>query len=970
MHDYNTEAVQGAPKHQAVPLHPLQPEAAPFPEPPAERRTGLLGGSDAHPLYSNGKPYRGGAPYTEPLSARDQRRLDDNYLESNDRSECWICLEPLHPHQLAECGHIRHANILLDCCVCNAHQGPEAEHDLDDDDVRRKRPDRQRGMLKAYRDLSSSSSPPSPGASSRSQSTHAAPPGQSQSPSSCQAAAPQDSGSESDTDSTTAVFGGRQYVSALADVDPSPPPPPTPFSMSPPSDWYMNPPAQAHARVMVHHSEPASPLPPCLPPEVPLPPCLPPEGMESDPTHTPRSLRHRLAPPTRSRVLSPASVPLADHPLLRASALLTAMSSPLTSSRTQGHPLLETGQDPHLPLQARAVAHNHPLLARVTLLSPLGQAATELADPPPRQCICGRHGARCIHVAEPNRFGLCTQCYPGWNTSEPDCGCLCGGCEDHDYNSDARRAAANRAAPRPVWPAATTRHLMGPRLPPTTVGRYSVSAARPHPLLVASMELHRLSPSALDPLPPAALPLAATAAMCSHPLLRAAADSTPPSSSLPPSTTTPFFPAAFPPAAAVVAHAHPLLRKVPGSIQQLPGPPPPPSADSDELLRTRDVYVRRSTLSRNASAKQKGRRGFCQPIIDAGWGLFLARDMKKDEVVLDYRFVGGREGVEVERLDAVQLKERYPNPLRPATHVLQPSGAHVYFDTLRCRGIGGFANSNQGHQNCLFRGSKVHVGKKNLTVNTEIFLAYSHDGSYQWAKDKEPEPDFYHHPTNFTFHRCRPKSPKRQANPSPWKGLLHHHPALSHLSHLRHGSFATQSYRLSGPSMRLRVTSPRDVIPSKTPPPSPPPARRTDHVATAHTTLHRRRSHSSSSLTLPPLPEEDASLPVPPYQPAPLGSAHTGPPRHCSCGSHGERCIFLAAPGRYGLCGNCHLGWRPESEPCGCSCAGCDEHDYPLLTGVPSLLPVPSPSSAVGTPPCHCRSTFPVLCAQREGPRV
>ena len=51
--------------------------------------------------------------------------------------------------------------------------------------------------------------------------------------------------------------------------------------------------------------------------------------------------------------------------------------------------------------------------------------------------------------------------------------------------------------------------------------------------------------------------------------------------------------------------------------------------------------------------------------------MFLARDMKRDAVVLDYRFVDGREGVEVDRLSADQLERRYPNPLFLATHVLK-----------------------------------------------------------------------------------------------------------------------------------------------------------------------------------------------------------------------------------------------------------------------------------------------------------
>ena len=146
-HDYTSDVVSD-------PGHSTQAPPAGRSSPPgSERRVGLLGGSD--PLYSNGKPYRGGVPRLGPLSAHDQRKLDDNYLEADDRSECWVCLEPLHAHQLALCGHRRHANILLDCCMCNAHPGPEGEHDLDDDDVRRRRPARQRDLFKVYRDLGS-----------------------------------------------------------------------------------------------------------------------------------------------------------------------------------------------------------------------------------------------------------------------------------------------------------------------------------------------------------------------------------------------------------------------------------------------------------------------------------------------------------------------------------------------------------------------------------------------------------------------------------------------------------------------------------------------------------------------------------------------------------------------------------------------------------------------------------------------
>ena len=61
-----------------------------------------------------------------------------------------------------------------------------------------------------------------------------------------------------------------------------------------------------------------------------------------------------------------------------------------------------------------------------------------------------------------------------------------------------------------------------------------------------------------------------------------------------------------------------------------PLPPPP---DSKPLVRTPDVYVAASLLNRNATAKQRGRRGFRELIVDAGWGLFLAKDMKRNAVV-------------------------------------------------------------------------------------------------------------------------------------------------------------------------------------------------------------------------------------------------------------------------------------------------------------------------------------------------
>ena len=217
-----------------------------------------------------------------------------------------------------------------------------------------------------------------------------------------------------------------------------------------------------------------------------------------------------------------------------------------------------------------------------------------------------------------------------------------------------------------------------------------------------------------------------------------------------------------------------------------PLPPPP---DSRPLVRTPDVYVAASLLNRNATAKQRGRRGFREPVVDAGWGLFLARDMKRNAVVLNYRFVDGREGVEVDRLDADQLKRRYPDPLQPATHVLQVWGSGFYWDTLRCKGVGGFANSCVGQQNCLFRGSKIHVGKTGCSAGTEVLVSYSSSNSYQWARDPAPTDDFH----------------ARRSTPTPARGRVA--PSLG-----RHAA-----YRRASACDRLIQPAPLDAV-SEVPP--------------------------------------------------------------------------------------------------------------------------------------------------------
>ena len=281
--------------------------------------------------------------------------------------------------------------------------------------------------------------------------------------------------------------------------------------------------------------------------------------------------------------------------------------------------------------------------------------------------------------------------------------------------------------------------------------------------------------------------------------------------------------------------------------------PLPPSPDSRPLVRTPDVYVAASLLNRNATAKQRGRRGFREPIVDAGWSLCLARDMKKNAVVLDYRFVDGRGGVEVDRLDADQLKRRYSDPLQPATHVLQVWGSGFYWDTLWCNGVGGFANSCVGQQNCLFRGSKIHVGKTGCGADTEVLVSYSSSNSYQWARDPTPTDDFHARRSTPTPARARVASPWAAAQPTAAR------PPTTASYRAPHSTPSLKS--LPEPSMRLRrrITSNRTQPPSdSSEPPQPPPVHRPRSARDPPATPHQP--------SLPPLTEErrDAD---PPFRP-------------------------------------------------------------------------------------------------------
>lgn len=139
------------------------------------------------------------------------------------------------------------------------------------------------------------------------------------------------------------------------------------------------------------------------------------------------------------------------------------------------------------------------------------------------------------------------------------------------------------------------------------------------------------------------------------------------------------------------------------------------------------AVVRRSTL--NTPQKRRARGGHKRGIVEAGKGLFAARDYKVGEHILDYRYRGGvkRPGDEVDWLTKAQHDERYRS--RPGTHVLD-TGHGILYDTARCGGVGGRVNTNPGHQNAKFQGAKI-VATKRIHKGDEIFLRYSQSGSYR-----------------------------------------------------------------------------------------------------------------------------------------------------------------------------------------------------------------------------------------------
>jgi hypothetical protein len=191
-------------------------------------------------------------------------------------------------------------------------------------------------------------------------------------------------------------------------------------------------------------------------------------------------------------------------------------------------------------------------------------------------------------------------------------------------------------------------------------------------------------------------------------------------------------------------------------------------------------------------------------------------------------------------------------------------GSSFYWDTLRCKGVGGFANSCVGQQNCLFRGSKIHVGKSGCSAGTEVLVSYSPGNSYQWARSLEATDDFYARgsvlaPAGARLRRppwprlssATPPSLSPTPPPPPPTKTTSHNPPQS-----------TPSLKsLPEPSMRLRrgLTSGRaQPLSDPAESPQPPPTRRPRPT--------RDPPAAFRSPSLLPLAEKDGEM-EPPFRP-------------------------------------------------------------------------------------------------------
>ena len=106
---------------------------------------------DVAPCAGSMHPRRTGAQQQQ---RRMKARGRDGYLDSDVASdECEICLEPYHPKEVLACGHRRHADPLLDCCLCNCYDPGSEAPNPESVEAREERPRRQRRLWRAHEQL-------------------------------------------------------------------------------------------------------------------------------------------------------------------------------------------------------------------------------------------------------------------------------------------------------------------------------------------------------------------------------------------------------------------------------------------------------------------------------------------------------------------------------------------------------------------------------------------------------------------------------------------------------------------------------------------------------------------------------------------------------------------------------------------------------------------------------------------------
>ena len=148
------------------------------------------------------------------------------------------------------------------------------------------------------------------------------------------------------------------------------------------------------------------------------------------------------------------------------------------------------------------------------------------------------------------------------------------------------------------------------------------------------------------------------------------------------------------------------------------------------------VVVRRSGL--NTSRRKGARTGHMTPIVRAGDGLFVTRDYRPGEHILDYRFVNGQSGARVDWITRAEFRARYPPtagmPYGAGTHALSPWTSPYVYDTARTGGVGGKVNTRPGKQTAFFRGTQLYAHRqRGLKQGVEVFASYSNGKAYQFG---------------------------------------------------------------------------------------------------------------------------------------------------------------------------------------------------------------------------------------------